>query len=218
MHSSASESTAGSRLAAGLERLGCSLPPGAVDRLLTFTGELARWNRAYNLTAIADPEEMVDRHLLDSLAVRPWLSAERILDAGTGAGLPGVPLAIACPEKHFILVDSGGKKIRFLKHLCRALGLDNVEPVQGRVETLVMDPPPGDIVARALAPLPRLVDWTARWLDGGARLLAMKADLDPDERAGVPDAYNVRVETLNPPDPAVARCLVIVEKAAGASL
>lgn len=209
------------RLRAGCRTLaetdpGLALAASQVDQLLDFLAELGRWNRAYNLTAVTDPAEMVDRHLLDSLVVRPWLAADRILDAGTGAGLPGVPLAIACPEKHFLLLDSNGKKIRFLNHLRRTLRLDNIEPVQGRLEALDLDPPPVEILARALAPLPKLVDWSARWLDGGARLLAMKADLPPDERAGVPDAYNVAVETLNSPDPAVARCLVIVARAAGA--
>lgn len=211
------------RLQAGCRVLACDagIPPdwpgpGCIPRLLDYLAELSRWNRAYNLTAVTDPAEMVDRHLLDSLSVWPHLRAGRILDAGTGAGLPGVPLAIACPDRHFILLDSNGKKIRFLNHLRRTLGLDNIEPVQGRLESAGIDPPPGEILARALAPLPKLVAWTERWLDGGARLLAMKADLGREERNGVPDAYNVAVETLNSPDPAARRCLVIVTKAAGA--
>jgi len=184
------------RLVAGLQSLGHDLQPGQIQMLLDYLVELARWNKAYNLTAITDPLEMVERHIIDSLGVRAFLAGSRIVDSGTGAGLPGVVLAVAEPERHFTLVDSNGKKIRFLKHVRRVLGLSNIEPVQARIEALAAAPAPDDIVARALAPLARLVEWHAAWLAQGARLLAMKGRLEESERSAVPDAYNVRSITL----------------------
>ena len=196
-----------------LETLTVSLDAGQVDALLAYLALLSRWNRAYNLTAVDAPREMVDRHLVDSLSLLPWLSGPRVLDAGTGAGLPGIPLAIACPDQHFLLVDSNGKKVRFLRQVRRELGLDNIEPVHRRLEML--DPErewADDIVARALAPLPRLVDQLAPYLDRGARLLAMKGRLEQSECESVPSGYNVDRIELEVPGIAARRCLVIVSR------
>jgi len=186
------------------------LPAGATQRIAVYLAELVRWNRAFNLTSVTEPGEMIQRHVLDSLSIRPHLHSRRIVDAGTGAGLPGVILAIAEPERRFVLVDAGGKKVRFLRHLARLLPLNNVEPVQARLESLQHNPPPDEVVARALAPLPTLVEWTQPWLARGARLLAMKGQLADAERSAVPDAYNVAVEPLDWPGRHGARCLVIV--------
>ncbi len=198
------------RLPAALARVGALLPDAAVERLAGFLVELLRWNRAYNLTAVTEPGEMIERHVLDSLSIRSHLTGRRILDAGTGAGIPGLILAIAEPERHFVLVDSNRKKIRFLTHVARTLGLDNVEPIHARLESLSLDPPPDEIVARALAPLPRLVEWLAPQIDAGARLLAMKGRLADSERSEVPGAYNVDIESLDWPGREGARCLVVV--------
>lgn len=198
------------RLTAALTRIDAPLPDSAVRRLADFLAELLRWNRAYNLTTVTEPDEMIERHVVDSLSIRAHLGGRRILDAGTGAGIPGVILAIAEPERHFVLVDSNRKKIRFLNHLARSLKLDNVEPVHGRLESLSLDPMPDQIVARALAPLPRLVEWLGPWIDSGARLLAMKGRLAESERSQVPDAYNVSIKPLDWPGREGARCLVVV--------
>lgn len=203
------------RLPAALARVGQTLPEAASARLVDYLVELHRWNRAYNLTAVTDPDGMIERHVLDSLAVRPWLAGARVLDAGTGAGLPGVVLAIAEPQRHFVLVDSAGKKIRFLRNVVRRLDLANVEPVQSRLESLSLDPPPDDIVARALAPLPRLIDWLAPWLDRGARLLAMKGPRAVAEAADVPEEYRVEIHPLNWPGADTERRLVIVRRRTG---
>lgn len=184
------------RLPAGLARLRRSLPAGAEARIIDYLVELARWNRAYNLTAVTEPAELVERHVLDSLSIRPHLRGRCILDAGTGPGLPGAILAIAEPERRFVLLDSAGKKIRFLRHVARTLALDNVEPVQARLESWQPETPPDEIVARALAPLPRLVQWLSPWLDRGARLLAMKGPAGRDEAAALPGAYAVNIETV----------------------
>ena len=112
--------------------------PEVMDRLLGYLGLLQKWNRAYNLTAVRDPAQMVCRHLLDSMAVGPFLRRRRLLDAGTGAGLPGVPLAILFPDREFHLLDSNGKKTRFLFQVKTALRLDNIQIQQQRVETFLV--------------------------------------------------------------------------------
>ncbi len=196
-----------------LEAMKMSLDAGQIDAMLAYLALLSRWNRAYNLTAVDAPDEMVDRHLVDSVSVLPWLTGRRVLDAGTGAGLPGVPLAIACPDRHFLLVDSNGKKVRFLRQVRRELGMNNIEPIHRRLEML--DPEgecADDIVARALAPLPRLVEQLAPYLVRGARLLAMKGRLEQSECESVPSAYNVDRIELEVPGTAARRCLVIVSK------
>jgi len=200
------------RLDTGLASLGLSLDEQRKQCMLDYLALLSRWNRAYNLTAVDEPLAMVDRHLIDSLSILPWIDGSRIVDAGTGAGLPGVPLAIACPGKHFVLVDSNGKKVRFLRQVRRELGLDNIEPVHGRLEEFVPDERPDQVVARALAPLPRLVEQLGRLLESGATLLAMKGRLEDEECAAVADAYNVETIELNVPGAGNARSLAILRK------
>lgn len=161
-------------LRAGLDQLGAPrLDPGQIAALLAYLDLLRRWNRAYNLTAVRDPRDMVTRHLLDSLSVLPWVPAGRLLDAGTGAGLPGVPLAIARPELHVTLLDSAGKKVRFLNQVRRELDLRNIEPVQARLEDYAEEAPFAAIVSRAFASLADFAR-AARRLATGAVLLAMK--------------------------------------------
>jgi len=200
------------RLATGLQSLGQSLPEQRSGILLDYLFELVRWNTAYNLTAVSDPIEMVDRHIIDSLSIRPFIAGGRVLDSGTGAGLPGVVLAVAEPDRRFILADSNGKKVRFLRHIKRTLALDNIEPVHTRIESLQLDPPPEEIVARALAPLARLVEWHRRWLEQGARLLAMKGHLDQAEIDDVPDGYTVDKHALEWAGMQAERCVAVVTK------
>ncbi len=133
--SAAERQLIGQRFDQGATELGLSLTAEQRQRLLQFLDLLVRWNQAYNLTAVRDPVEMVAKHLLDSLAIHPFLFGETLLDIGTGAGLPGLPLAILSPERRFWLLDSNGKKIRFVRQALLELGLDNVEPVQARIET-----------------------------------------------------------------------------------
>lgn len=207
-----SEAALDGQLEAGLDALGIELDADRRERMLAYLALLGRWNRAYNLTAVEDAPAMVDRHLLDSLSILPWLTGTRILDAGTGAGLPGVVLAIARPESHFVLVDSNGKKVRFLRQVRRELGLANIEPVQARIEDLDPEPVPAVVVARALAPLPRLVAQLEPLLARGARLLAMKGRLAQSECAGVEDAYNVERIELEVPGTDAVRSLVMVTR------
>ncbi len=200
------------QLAAGCEGLNLALAAEQRERMIDYLDLLERWNRAFNLTAVDQPQAMVARHLLDSLSILPWLDGERIMDSGTGAGLPGVPLAIACPARQFLLVDSNGKKVRFLRQVRRELALANIEPLHCRLQDLPDEPIPATITARALAPLAQLVEWHARWLDRGARLLAMKAALAENELAGVPGAYNVELVHLEVPDSSGQRCLAVITR------
>ncbi|TVQ41378.1 MAG: 16S rRNA (guanine(527)-N(7))-methyltransferase RsmG [Wenzhouxiangella sp.] len=199
-----------SDLAVGLDALKLALTAEQRGCLLRYLALLAHWNKAYNLTAIDQPEEMLARHLLDSLSVKGFLCGPLVMDSGTGAGLPGVPLAIAEPGLQFRLVDSNGKKVRFLRQVRRELGLDNIEPVHARLEALGPEPVPDTITARALAPLARLVDWHRTWLDQGARLLALKARVEENELKAVPDAYNVELVELEVPGLDARRCLAII--------
>lgn len=160
-------------LDAGLDRLGQDLNAEARARLIAFVRLLDRWNRVYNLTAIRDPREMIPRHLLDSLSLRPFLDGRRILDLGTGAGLPGIPLAIAEPDWELHLLDSKGKKIRFLRQAALELGLSNVTAVQARMESYLPPEKFATIVARALAAPAEIVRLAHPLLAHPGRLLIM---------------------------------------------
>jgi len=187
------------RLAAGAEQLDLELSGAQRQQLLIYLKLMSRWNQAYNLTAIKQPMAMAERHLLDSLSIARWIEADELLDAGTGAGLPGIPLAIVFPDKHVRLVDSNGKKIRFVRAAIRELQLEQAEVIQSRLEDLApdVDLQAVDITCRALASLTQLVEWSQAWLLRGSRLLAMKAELHDSELRAVPDDYNVQLEPLN---------------------
>ena len=168
-------------LAGCRQLLGEEPAAGPRDRLLAYLELLDHWNRAYNLTAVRDVEEMIPRHVFDSLAVLPWLQTESLLDAGSGAGLPGIPLAIMRPAMQVTLLDSAGKKVRFLRHARRELGLDNVFPVQDRLEAFEPDPLPPVIISRAFSDLGRYAAAAQHLLKPGSRLLAMKGRYPADE-------------------------------------
>lgn len=182
------------RLDTGLAAAGLRLSDGAADALVRYLELLARWNAVHNLTAVRDPADMVGRHLLDSLAGLPWLHGPTVLDAGTGAGLPGLPLAAARPDLGFTLVDTSRKRTGFVQHAAAQLGLRNVRVIQADVAALSLpEGPPACILARALAPLERLLAQLAPLCGTGTRLLAWRTDLRPAERAAVAAPWRVRV-------------------------
>lgn len=187
----------------GSERLGVQLHSKAVARLVVYLTLLERWNRAYNLTAVRDPEAMVVRHVLDSLSILPWLAGPRVLDVGSGAGLPGIPLAIARPEYRFCLLDSNGKRTRFLIQVVAELRLDNVDVVRGRVEDYRPATLFNSVVSRAFATLADMVADAGRLCAPEGRLLAMKGVFPDDELARLPpgyavvDVYPLRVPNLD---------------------
>ncbi|HIK75234.1 MAG: 16S rRNA (guanine(527)-N(7))-methyltransferase RsmG [Alcanivorax sp.] len=199
------------RLAGGLRELGLSLDDAQQQALLAYRDLLVKWNRAYNLTAVRDPGEMIQRHLLDSLSVLAHLDDRDTLDVGTGAGLPGIPLAIARPDLRFVLLDSNGKKTRFVRHARRELGLSNVEVVNTRVEQYRNAP--SQIISRAFAALPDMLQALAPLITDGSRVLAMKAAAADQELAGLPDGWRARVAPLSVPGLAEARVLVIASRA-----
>ena len=160
------------QLEQGIEALGLKLPAEAIPRLLDYQALLERWNGAYNLTAIREPAEMVSRHLLDSLAILPYLHGDSLADLGTGPGLPGIPLAIAAPGRRILLVDSNGKKVRFLREAIRSLKLEGVRAVQSRVEEVegAFD----CVTARAFASLADMLAWGGHLLAPRGIWLAME--------------------------------------------
>ena len=175
----------------GSERLGIRLPVGASRRLARYLTLLERWNRAYNLTAVRDLDAMVIRHLLDSLSILPWLQGTRVLDVGSGAGLPGIPLAIAQPDCEFCLLDSNGKRTRFLMQVVAELQLINVSVVRSRVEDYPSVTLFDCVVSRAFATLADMVAGAGRLCAPNGRLLAMKGVFPDDELAHLPPGYTV---------------------------
>jgi 16S rRNA (guanine527-N7)-methyltransferase len=179
-------------LAQRLQSAGVELPAAREAALAEFLALLERWNRVYNLTAVRDTDEIVERHFIESLALRPFLHGERIADVGTGAGLPGMPLAIAEPERSFTLIDSRAKRIRFLRHAVGELGLANVELVQGRAEHLRPERPFATVLARAVAPPKELLAICRPLTAPGSILLLLTAAHLQSAYDGLADDYVLR--------------------------
>jgi 16S rRNA (guanine527-N7)-methyltransferase len=154
--------------------LGQDLPAESIDKLTMLVAELTRWNKRINLTAIRDPDAMVSGHILDSLAVRSLLEGRRVLDVGTGAGFPGLPLAIAEPQIEFELLDSNGRKISFVRHVIGELGLQNVVAKKARAEDYAPAERFDTVIARALASIPRLLELAGHLIREEGVLLALK--------------------------------------------
>ena len=200
------------QLERGIAALGLALPEGAVQRLLDYQALLERWNATYNLTAIRDPAEMVTRHLLDSLAILPYVRGQTLADLGTGPGLPGIPLAIAAPGRQILLVDSNGKKVRFLREAIRALKLEGVRAVQSRVEDV--EGQFDCVTARAFASLADMLAWGGHLLAPGGVWLAMKGKRPDEEFPGVPTGFALRgTHVLNVPGLDAERHLVELGRA-----
>ncbi|GAB4356906.1 MAG: 16S rRNA (guanine(527)-N(7))-methyltransferase RsmG [Immundisolibacter sp.] len=180
---------AAAALDAGLTTLGLDLPAKARDAALQLLRLLATWNRHYNLTALRAPTDMVAGHLLDSLAVLPHLPARQLLDVGTGAGFPGLPLAIARPQVAHVLLDGNLKKTRFVQHAALTLGLANVEVVRARAEHYRPAAPFSVVVARAFAPLGRLLRTLGHLCAPGGRIYALKGPAAATELADLPPGF-----------------------------
>ena len=201
----------------GLRALG--LDAGLSAPLLDYVALLVRWNATYNLTAVRDPREMVGKHLLDSLAMHAFVddiaaAGGSLADLGTGAGLPGIPLAIAKPGLRVVLVESNGKKVRFMREAVRKLGLANVEVVESRIEAYDAPGRFDAITARALATLPLIVALGGHLLRPGGVLLAMKGVLPDEEIAALPPGWQLRAaHVLAVPGLDAERHLVVVAAA-----
>ena len=201
------------RLDAGLAELGLEVDATARERLLALLALLRKWNRAYNLTAVRDPEQMVTRHLLDSASVATAVRGPRLLDVGAGAGLPGLVLAILDPSLEVTMLDGNGKKVRFQRQAVLELGLENVTPVQARVEhftTRDFD----QIVSRAFAQLATFVELTRPLLAEGGEWLAMKGRDAASELAELPpDVTLIERRDLEVPGDAAQRVLLRLRRA-----
>lgn len=189
-----------------------SLPDRQKDQLLAYVGMLNKWNKAYNLTSVRDPQEMLVRHILDSIVVAPHLQGTRFIDVGTGPGLPGIPLSIVRPESHFTLLDSLGKRVRFLRQVQHELKLTNIEPVQSRVEDFPAEPPFDGVISRAFASLNDMVSWCHHLPGDAGRFYALKGQLPEDEIALLPAGLAVEsIVELKVPHLEGERHLVIVK-------
>jgi len=197
----------------GLRDMGIVLADPVQEKLLGFLELLEKWNRSYNLTAVRDPEQMVPRHLLDSLTVLPYLEGPRVLDIGTGAGLPGVPLALARPDLEFTLLDSNAKKTRFATQAMHELGLKNVAIVQERVEKFHPDTKFDTLIARAFASIPDMLAASRHLCAAHGRFLVMKGVFPQEELAAVTDGYRAEVKVLHIPGLDAARHLVVLAPA-----
>jgi 16S rRNA (guanine527-N7)-methyltransferase len=210
-HCSGMKSTPRDVLRAGADELGLALDPVQLDQLLGLLDLVREWNERMNLTAIVEPLAMVRKHLLDSLTVQPWIRGPFVTDVGTGAGFPGLPLAIVNPALRFTLLDSVGKKVRFVAHAARALGLDEVEAVCARAEDFTPLQRSTTVVSRALARLPVFVAQAGHLCARDGQLLAMKGRDPSDELTDLPRGWRVQaVEPLHVPGLADERHLVIV--------
>ena len=199
------------KLESGMHRLGLSVPSDVVDKLLTFISLLKEWSGTYNLVAPREREFLLTRHLLDSLSIASWLQEGSLLDVGTGAGLPGLPLAIIDPEREVTLVDSAGKKIRFIRHVGRSLKLGNAHPVLGRIEDMDETATFANITSRAFASLSDFVEAVRPFAGRSTRLLAMKGVYPQKELEELPGWVNVQsVETITVPYLHAERHLVLM--------
>jgi 16S rRNA (guanine527-N7)-methyltransferase len=175
----------------GARALGLSLDPAQAARLTAHLDLLDDWNTRMNLTAIRERPAQLTKHVLDSLSVLPRLHGRRIADVGSGAGFPGVPLAIVDPDRHYTLIESTGKKCRFLEHVRDALELANVEVVQARAEAYRPETRFDTVVARAVGPVADLVRQAGPLVAGGGRLLAMKGRYPEEELAARLNGWKV---------------------------
>ncbi|WP_027896319.1 16S rRNA (guanine(527)-N(7))-methyltransferase RsmG [Zestomonas thermotolerans] len=202
-------------LAQGARELGLELTAQQQELLIAYLGLLIKWNQAYNLTAVRNPDEMVSRHLLDSLSVAPYVAegGDSWLDVGSGGGMPGVPLAILFPQRRFILLDSNGKKTRFLTQVRLELKLANLEVVHARVEAFRPAAPFSGIVSRAFSELKNFTDWTRHLGNQDTRWLAMKGVHPDDELQALPADFRLEAcQVLRVPGCQGQRHLLILRR------
>ncbi|MFB2671151.1 16S rRNA (guanine(527)-N(7))-methyltransferase RsmG [Shewanella xiamenensis] len=174
-----------------------NLPATAEQKkqLLDFVGMLDKWNKAYNLTSVRDPEAMLVRHIMDSLVVSPHLQGERFIDVGTGPGLPGIPLAIMNPDKTFVLLDSLGKRIRFQKQVAFELGIHNISSIESRVEAYQPEQKFDGVLSRAFASIHDMLTWCHHLPAEHGQFYALKGQLSDEEMQQIPAGFVV-TETI----------------------
>ncbi|GLT20294.1 ribosomal RNA small subunit methyltransferase G [Vibrio zhanjiangensis] len=183
-------------------------------QLVGYVEMLHKWNKAYNLTSVREPSDMLVKHILDSIIVGEYLQGERFIDVGTGPGLPGIPLAVMHPEKEFYLLDSLGKRIRFIKQVLHELQIHNVVPVQSRVEQFQPEHKFDGVLSRAFASMTDMVEWCHHLpKEGSGRFLALKGQLPQDEITQLPSWCSVTdIKALTVPQLEGERHLVILSR------
>ena len=200
----------------GVSLLNLPMTENQQSLLLEYVQRLIHWNKAYNLVSCSDPQDLIYRHLLDSLSVFPWLEGSRCVDVGSGAGLPGIPLAIMCPERRFLLLDSNGKRCKFLYQTKLALQLENVEVHRGRCEQYQPAQGFDNVISRAFASLADFIQFSSHLVTDNGRLLAMKGQLTEQELCEVHLPYNVAAcHQLDVPGLDAERCLVVIIRLSG---
>ncbi|QOV68862.1 16S rRNA (guanine(527)-N(7))-methyltransferase RsmG [Citrobacter sp. BDA59-3] len=195
-----------------LDEAGISLTDHQKNQLVAYVEMLNKWNKAYNLTSVRDPNEMLIRHILDSIVVAPHLQGERFIDVGTGPGLPGIPLSIVLPDAHFTLLDSLGKRVRFLRQVQHELHLLNITPVQSRVEDFPAEPPFDGVISRAFASLNDMVNWCQHLPGTQGKFYALKGLIPNDEIDTLPAQFSVEsIVKLDVPHLEGDRHLVVIK-------
>ncbi len=193
----------------GLATLNCKANDEQQHKLKQYVTLLHRWNKTYNLTAIRDPQQMIPLHIFDSLAVAPYIEGETCLDVGSGGGLPGIPLAIMQPNRRFTLLDTNGKKTRFMQQATIELGLKNIVIVHGRVEKWSSNSKFDTIISRAFASIHDFIHLSSHHLSKNGQMLAMKGQFPQDEINSLSKEFIVEYsKTLVIPEVSASRCLV----------
>lgn len=196
-----------------LDQAQINLSEAQIEQQLALVGLLDKWNKAYNLTSVRNPKDMLTRHIMDSLAVRKYLHGQRFIDVGTGPGLPGLPLAIAEPDNEFVLLDSLGKRIRFIRQVCHELKLSNVTAVQARVEDYQDEKQFDGVISRAFASLNDMLSWCEHLPAENGRFYALKGLYPQDELEQLPGQYKIEsIEQINVPGIDASRHIVIISK------
>lgn len=206
------------RLQQGIDELSLTVSTETQQKLIQYIELIAKWNKAFNLTSIRNVDDMLTVHLLDSLAVVPYVKAERILDVGAGAGLPGIVLALCYPDKEFVLIDTNGKKARFMTQARIELGLTNVEVVHARVDDYQPVKPFDAIISRAFASISDMLGLVGHLVTADTTILAMKADSE-EEISQMPTDYKLayqieQIHELNVPGLQAKRQLIAISKLA----
>nr|WP_290442442.1 16S rRNA (guanine(527)-N(7))-methyltransferase RsmG [Pseudoalteromonas sp. OANN1] len=182
-------------------------------QLVEYVQLLDKWNKAYNLTSVRDPKEMMVKHIMDSLVVAPHLTGSNYIDVGTGPGLPGMVLAIARPDINFVLLDSLGKRVRFLMQVKHGLGIENVTPVQSRVEEYQPSVKLDGVLSRAFASLQDMIQWCSHLIDNQGVFLALKGQYPADELEQLPNGVSLSQDiSLVVPKLEGERHLIILSK------
>lgn len=180
-----------SALKKGIKTLGLDISEQQIDLLINYLYLLIKWNKAYNLTAVRKPLDMVNRHLLDSLSIVPYIQGKKIIDVGSGPGLPGIPLAICYPELSVTTLDSNGKKTRFQQQVKTELALENLTIINDRVENCQFEPF-DQVISRAFASIEDMINWTHQLCKKEGVFLAMKGLYPEDELSALPDGFELK--------------------------